>query len=49
MASEPIHDRTRRLEQLLLTREIEAFLYTEAELLDTRRQGRPDCVYTERI
>jgi 3-phenylpropionate/cinnamic acid dioxygenase small subunit len=37
MTSEQIHDRTRRLEQLLLTREIEAFLYTEAALLDTRR------------
>ena len=37
MASEPMHDRTQRLEQLLLTREIEEFLYAEADLLDTRR------------
>ena len=37
MASEQMHDHTQRLEQLLLTREIEAFLYAEADLLDTRR------------
>src|SRR5712691_1148100 len=37
MASDQTPDRTRRLERLLLTREIEEFLYTEAELLDTRR------------
>lgn len=29
-------DQTRRLERFLLVREIEAFLYAEAELLDTR-------------
>src|SRR5262245_11645043 len=37
MASNQIHDSTRRLERLLLTQEIEEFLYAEAELLDTRR------------
>jgi 3-phenylpropionate/cinnamic acid dioxygenase small subunit len=37
MSSDQTHDRTRRLEHLLLTREIEEFLYVEAELLDTRR------------
>ena len=37
MASDQIQNRERRLEYLLLTREIEEFLYTEAELLDTRR------------
>jgi 3-phenylpropionate/cinnamic acid dioxygenase small subunit len=37
MASDQIHNRERRLEHLLLTREIEEFLYAEAELLDTRR------------
>jgi 3-phenylpropionate/cinnamic acid dioxygenase small subunit len=37
MASDQTHDRTQRLERLLLTREIEEFLYAEAELLDTRR------------
>jgi 3-phenylpropionate/cinnamic acid dioxygenase small subunit len=37
MSSDQIHDRDRQLEHLLLTREIEAFLYAEAELLDERR------------
>jgi 3-phenylpropionate/cinnamic acid dioxygenase small subunit len=37
MASEQAHDRAQRLDELLLTREIEAFLYAEADLLDTRR------------
>ena len=37
MTSEQAHDRTQRLDELLLTREIEAFLYAEADLLDTRR------------
>jgi len=37
MAVEQTPDRERRLEHLLLTREIEEFLYAEAELLDERR------------
>jgi 3-phenylpropionate/cinnamic acid dioxygenase small subunit len=37
MSSDQIHDRDRKLEHLLLTREIEEFLYAEAELLDERR------------
>jgi 3-phenylpropionate/cinnamic acid dioxygenase small subunit len=37
MATDQTHDRERLLERLLLTREIEEFLYAEAELLDTRR------------
>jgi len=37
MTSEQTHDRTRRLERLLLIREVEEFLYAEATLLDTRR------------
>ena len=37
MASELAPDLMHTLEQLLLTREIEGFLYTEAELLDERR------------
>lgn len=37
MAIAQIQDRDRRLEHLLLTREIEEFLYAEAELLDERR------------
>jgi Ring hydroxylating beta subunit len=37
MAIEQTQDSTRRLEHLLLTREIEEFLYTEAALLDERR------------
>jgi 3-phenylpropionate/cinnamic acid dioxygenase small subunit len=37
MALNQPHDRERHLEHLLLTREIEEFLYTEAELLDARR------------
>src|SRR5215831_9122576 len=37
MTSDQIHDSARRLERLLLIREIEEFLYAEAELLDTRR------------
>ena len=37
MAAEQTQDSDRRLEHLLLTREIEEFLYAEAELLDERR------------
>jgi 3-phenylpropionate/cinnamic acid dioxygenase small subunit len=37
MAIAQIQDSDRRLEHLLLTREIEEFLYAEAELLDERR------------
>jgi len=37
MAVEQTPDRERRLADLLLTREIEEFLYTEAALLDERR------------
>ena len=37
MASNQTHDSAGRLERLLLTRELEEFLYAEAELLDTRR------------
>ena len=37
MAIAQTQDSDRRLEHLLLTREIEEFLYTEAELLDERR------------
>ena len=37
MAIEQTQDRGRRLEHLLLTREIEEFLYAEAALLDERR------------
>jgi 3-phenylpropionate/cinnamic acid dioxygenase small subunit len=37
MASDQNHDRERRLEQLLLTRELEECLYAEAALLDMRR------------
>jgi len=37
MANAQTQDSDRRLEHLLLTREIEEFLYTEAELLDERR------------
>jgi 3-phenylpropionate/cinnamic acid dioxygenase small subunit len=37
MATEPTAAQARRLEQLLLTRDVEEFLYAEAELLDERR------------
>src|SRR6267143_3782158 len=37
MAIEQTQDSARRLEHLLLTREIEEFLYREADLLDERR------------
>ena len=37
MATEPTPVHTLRLEQLLLSRDIEEFLYAEAELLDERR------------
>jgi 3-phenylpropionate/cinnamic acid dioxygenase small subunit len=37
MAIAQIQDSDRRLEHLLMTREIEEFLYAEAELLDERR------------
>ena len=37
MANAQTQDSDRRLEHLLLTREIEEFLYAEAELLDERR------------
>jgi 3-phenylpropionate/cinnamic acid dioxygenase small subunit len=37
MATEPIPAQALRLEHLLLSRDIEEFLYTEAELLDERR------------
>jgi 3-phenylpropionate/cinnamic acid dioxygenase small subunit len=37
MAIEQTPDSARRLEHLLLTREIEEFLYAEAALLDERR------------
>jgi 3-phenylpropionate/cinnamic acid dioxygenase small subunit len=37
MATDLSPDRARRLEHMLLAREIEDFLYTEAELLDERR------------
>lgn len=36
MTHEPLTDREHRLERLLLVREIEAFFYAEAELLDER-------------
>jgi 3-phenylpropionate/cinnamic acid dioxygenase small subunit len=36
MANDQTGDRERRLERLLLSREIEEFLYAEAELLDAR-------------
>jgi 3-phenylpropionate/cinnamic acid dioxygenase small subunit len=37
MAADQTHEPARALDRLLLIRDIEAFLYTEAELLDERR------------